>query len=143
MPSTENVMTSDEIKKRMLQFAEEVNRLHSRVHETFAHRSESKKKWQEWKQACSECHAPSGKLGWPVPYGPEEWLRAISIGETEAVEAAVCFLECRPYFFRSGYMFKDILRKCKRAPMSEEHASRFKAVLEKWAAYRARRRSTT
>ena len=25
------------------------------------------------------------------------------------VEAAICFLECRPYFFRSGYMFKDIL----------------------------------
>jgi hypothetical protein len=44
------------------------------------------------------------------------------------MEAAICFLECRPYFFRSGYMFKDILRRCRRAPLSSKQAARLKTI---------------
>ena len=53
------------------------------------------------------------------------------------MEAGICFLELRPYFFRSGYMFKDILRKCKQAPLSKSQAARLATVVEKFAAWRA------
>ncbi len=51
----------------------------------------------------------------------------ITYGDPEALEAAICFPEVRPYFFRSGYMFKDILRKCRRAPLSRNQADRLRA----------------
>jgi hypothetical protein len=57
------------------------------------------------------------------------------------MEAAVCFLEVRPYFFRSGYMFKDILRKCKRAPLSREQSARLEAVMAGLAEWRRRKNS--
>jgi hypothetical protein len=52
------------------------------------------------------------------------------------MEAAICFLECRPYFFRSGYMFKDILRRCRRAPLLPQQAVRLKVVEGKLAEWR-------
>jgi hypothetical protein len=133
-------MRSDEIKKLMLDYAAEITRIRSRIRETFARRSESPQKWKDWKRACEDCHNGHPKLSWPVPYHGKNWLEAISSGEEPAVEYALCFLECRPYFFGSGYMYKDILRKCKRAPMSPEHAERFRVILEKWDAYRRSRR---
>jgi len=131
-------MTSDELKKSMLDYAAEMRKLHSRIRNTFKHRSESSAKLMEWEHASKEFHASYDKK-WPIKYDFEEWLVAISEGEPEAIEAGLCFLECRPYFFRSGYMFKDILRKCKRAPMSAEHGERLKIILEKWAVYRKAR----
>ena len=44
--------------------------------------------------------------------------------DSKAMKVAICFLECRPYFFKSGYMFKDILRKVKKAPLSDEQTLR-------------------
>ena len=134
------LLRSDQIKTLMLAYAAEITRLHSRVREAFAHRSESPQKWKDWQRACEDCHNPSPKLSWPVPYRGKSWLEAISSGEETAVEYALCFLECRPYFFRSGYMYKDILRKCKKAPMSQEHAERFRVISEKLEVYRKGRR---
>jgi hypothetical protein len=63
----------------------------------------------------------------------------LKAGEFHTVEAALCFLEVRPYFFRSGYMWKDLLRRCKRVPMSEQQASRFIALLERHSEWKANR----
>ena len=52
------------------------------------------------------------------------------------MEAAICFLECRPYYFRSGYMFKDILRKAKKAPFSTDQKIRLQVVIEAFDEYR-------
>jgi hypothetical protein len=70
------------------------------------------------------------------PGGYEGALDRIVSGDPETMEAAICFLECRPYFFRSGYMFKDILRKCKRAPLSPEQTSRLQTIEGKLAEWR-------
>jgi len=51
----------------------------------------------------------------------------------------MCFLELRPYFFRSGYMYKELLRKIKRAPLSPDQERRLRLVLERQAAWRAQR----
>ncbi len=52
------------------------------------------------------------------------------------MEAAICFLELRPYFFHSGFMFKDILRACRKAPLSEDQSMRFALILRNVEAWR-------
>ena len=74
------------------------------------------------------------------PGGYSSALERIAAGEPEAIEAALAFLEIRPYFFRSGYMYKDLLRKTKRAPLSDAQARRFVRIVQAYADYRARRR---
>lgn len=54
---------------------------------------------------------------------------------------ASCFLECRPYFFRSGYMFKEIHRKARRAPLSPDQMRRLQLVLQRLAEWRGRGRA--
>jgi hypothetical protein len=116
------------MKQRIRENAAEIVRLHSRIGETYARRSQSPERMQEWEKACAEFHARYDSLAFPTGYQGGGALRRIEYGDPEAMEAAICFLEIRPYFFRSGYMFKDILRKCRRAPLSTAQAVRLKTV---------------
>lgn len=68
-------------------------------------------------------------------------LKRILAGDPQTMETAICFLEVRPYFFRSGYMFKDILRECRRAPLTAEQAARLKVIEEKLEQWRRRKQS--
>ncbi|HXN48718.1 MAG TPA: hypothetical protein VN893_18855 [Bryobacteraceae bacterium] len=115
--------------------AAELNRLASRVHETFKRRDESEELRQEWSDACEEFHDRYGELWIPGGSDPHFYERVVA-GDPAAVEAALCFLEARPYFFRSGYHWKKILQKCRRAPMSAEQAERFASLLEKYSEWR-------
>jgi hypothetical protein len=117
------------LKQKIIDNAGELRRLHRRIHETFPFREQGPEKHREWEQACKAFHSSYDKLAFPGGYdgAPER----IAAGDPEAMEAAICFLECRPYFFRSGYMFKTILRKAKRAPLSKSQAARLQTVVEK------------
>ena len=130
-------MDSERIKEQIRTSAEEIVRLHSRIHETVRHRQESAKKRLEWEQACAEFHTRYSNLAFPGGYGGA--LERITSGDPNTMEAAICFLECRPYFFRSGYMFKDILRRCRKAPLSASQAARFHILEEKLAEWRKRK----
>lgn len=125
-------MNTDRLKDHIRANAEEIVRLHSRVHTTFKRRDSSPEARAEWESACAEFHKRYDNLAFPGGYdGPlgRNGARArISSGDTEAVEAALCFLEMRPYFFRSGYMFKALLRWCSRAPLSPKQSARLDAV---------------
>jgi hypothetical protein len=125
------------MKERIRDNAAEIERLRSRVRETYAERSKSPKKKHEWEQACAQFHERYGSLAFPGGYGGA--LDRISSGNPEAMVAAICFLECRPYFFRSGYMFKDILRRCRRAPLLPEQAARLEVIEQKLLEWRARK----
>jgi hypothetical protein len=122
-------MNTDGIKETITSNAAEIARLHQRVREALNRLDGSEEKSGQWKQACAEFHARYDALAFPGGYtgAPER----ISSGDPLAMEAGICFLELRPYFFRSGYMFKGILRKCKRAPLSDSQAARFVAVIKK------------
>lgn len=61
-------------------------------------------------------------------------------GDLETMEAAICFLEVRPYFFRSGYMFDGLLRKVKHAPLSLEQRARLQVVADEVRARKASKR---
>jgi hypothetical protein len=132
----------EKLRAKMIENAAEINRLHGRIHETVKHRSESKRAEQEWSQACAEFHAKYQKLCFPG--GPYLNLyEGILAGDSEMIEVGLCFLEVRPYFFRSGYHWKTILQKCKRAPMSREQSERFARLLEEYNQWKRLRRESS
>jgi len=126
------------MKDLILCNAEEINRLHSRIHETFKDRDKSEEQSQKWKQACEEFHEKYNSLAFPG--GLEGAYERILSGNVEAIEAGLSFLECRPYFFRSGYMFKDILRKLKKAPLDRKQRIRLGVIIARYDNYRKHRR---
>jgi hypothetical protein len=132
-------MDSERIREQIRENAAEIVRLHSRIRETYLKRSESPEKLREWKQACAEFHSRYGHLAFPTGYQGRGTLKRILDGDPEAMEAAICFLEVRPYFFRSGYMFKDILRKCRQAPLTPNQTARLKAIEERLLKWRERK----
>ena len=131
-------MDSDRFRHKIREDAAEIVRLHSRVHETFSARDHSPEERAEWEEACAQFHARYDTLAFPGGFNGA-YERIVS-GDPFAMEAAICFVEVRPYFFRSGYMFKDILRKCKRAPLSPEQKSRLDTTIERYEAWRRLRR---
>jgi hypothetical protein len=117
--------------------ARRINQLKQRIDETFKQRDKNDRKRKEWEAACAEFHSQYDALAFPG--GLSGAYERIAEGDPEASEAAICFLECRPYFFRSGYMFKHILRKAKRAPLKDDQKARLDAVLKAYAEYRESR----
>jgi hypothetical protein len=132
----------EKLRAKLIENAAEINRLHDRIHETFKRRDESDESHQEWSQACSEMHARYEKLR--LPGGPyPDFYDRLRAGDPEIIEVALCFLEVRPYFFRSGYDWKTILQKCKRAPMSAEQSERLRRVSEKYSQWRKLRKESS
>ncbi len=133
-----HVMQTERLKESMLANAEELRRLHARIHETVKLRNRGAECHREWQVACEIFHARYDQLAFPGGYGGA--LERIAASEPDAVEAALCFLELRPYFFRSGYMYKDILRKTKRAVLTKTQAARLAHIVAAYQQYRAQRR---
>jgi hypothetical protein len=131
-------MDSDDMRSLIERNASEISRLHARINETVKTRSRSPAEKREWEQACAEFHARFDELAFPGGY--DGALKRILAGDPDAVGAAVCFLEVRPYFFRSGYMFRDILKKARRAPLSSVQADRLAVVERDYETWRARRK---
>jgi hypothetical protein len=122
-----------ELQRVIMENAEQVRRLDARIHETFKLRDKSEMKRDEWSRACAEFHSRYDMLAFPGGYaGARE---RIAQGDADTIEAALCVVECRPYFFRSGYMFKALLPKLKRANLTASQAKRLANVLllrEQW-----------
>jgi hypothetical protein len=123
------------VKELILRNAAEINRLKARIDETFKTRNKNENKRREWESACKDFHSNYDRLAFPG--GLDGAYERILTGDAETMEAAISFLECRPYFFRSGYMFKDILRK--KAPLSHRQKERLEAVLKSYNEYRQHR----
>jgi hypothetical protein len=124
-------MDSSEIKRAIAFGEAEITRLNNRIHETVRFRGASPRQRDEWSTACAEFHSRYDQLAFPGGY--KGVTKRILSGDAYSVEVAICFLELRPYFFRSGYMFKELLRKVKRAPMSAIQAERLQAVIARQA----------
>jgi hypothetical protein len=132
-------MDTERLKREILIGAKEVSRLHARIHETFKTRGESHQHLEVWSSACAEFHARYNELAFP---GGFEGVEArIVAGDEETIESALCFLELRPYFFRSGYMYQNLLRKMKRAQVTKLQAERLNVVLAKLDQWRLQKAS--
>lgn len=132
-------MESQPFRQQIETRAEEIRQLHARIRETFAQMTKGPAERKAWQEACAAFHARYDALAFPGGAGTakERVLR----GEPEAVEAALCFVEVRPYFFRSGYLFQTLLRALKRATLSETQQARYADVSERYRAWRERRRT--
>ncbi|HOY23203.1 MAG TPA: hypothetical protein PK002_08605 [Cellvibrio sp.] len=128
-------MNQIQIKNLIEEHAETIRKLHARVHETFISREKSSDKRNEWQRACEEFHKRYPQLAFIGGY--DGALERILAGDPHTIEVAFCFLECRPYFFRSGYMYKDIYRKLKCAPLNDVQSKRLTTIVSLYTAWRA------
>jgi hypothetical protein len=126
---------TDQMKLLIGRNAAEAARLHGRIHETFAKKDVSPEKREEWKQACELFHRQYDELAFPGGY--DTALDRLAAGDEQTMEATICFLEMRPYFFRSGYMFDALLRRAKHAPLSPEQGARLQVVVAEVKAWKA------
>lgn len=133
-------MRSNATKQHMLDNAEEVRRLNARIDETFRSRDKTREGFEQWERACKEFHERYDALAFPGGYSTA--VERIAQGDAEAIEAALCFVELRPYFFRSGYMFKTLMRKVKRAQLDAKQAKRLEKVVQAYEQWRQMKRES-
>ena len=132
-------MNSDHLKRHIEENAETIRRLHDRIDDTYAQKTRSPDHHKKWSEACAEFHARFDELSFPG--GFETARERIMAGDLETIEAALCFVELRPYFFRSGYMYDALIRKLKHASFSDSQAMRFQVVLTRLKAWRESKKS--
>ncbi|MFK2903744.1 hypothetical protein ISP17_07200 [Dyella ginsengisoli] len=135
---------TDRLKAQIRRNADEIARLHARIRETVRERDQSEAKRQLWQRACQEFHTRYDQLAFPG--GLAGAFERLAAGDPETMETAICFVELRPYFLRSGYLFEKLLRRAGHAPLSDAQAARLESVRSARAACRAaegmRRKST-
>jgi hypothetical protein len=134
-------MDKEELRERTIENARELNRLHDLIHTShkeYLGDVSNVEKQQRWQNACKGWHERYSSLCLPGGWD-ENFYDQLRAGDHDAIEKALCFLEVRPYFFRSGYHFKAILHKCKHAPMQGEQAERFAVLLAKYREWKQAR----
>jgi hypothetical protein len=130
-----------DLRQQIHRNATTLRAMHARIHQTFATRGASPAHRQAWQDACATFQLSYDALAFPGGY--EGAFDRLIAGDPHTMEAAITFLELRPYFFRSGYMHQKILRYAKRAPLSKPQAQRFRHVLarlEEWREIRRKQR---
>jgi hypothetical protein len=125
------------LRARILENASISNRLTAAIHDTFEVRDRDAASYAAWKAATAEFHARYDRLAFPGGY--EGALERIESGDAETIEAAVVFLEVRPFFFRSGYMRTALLRRIVRLAPGTPYQARVAAILVEQQARRAAR----
>lgn len=108
--------------------ARRIAELHHRIQETFQRRDSSPEARAEWSRACAEFHARYDALAFPGGYAAG--LEKLQAGDQHAIEAALAFLEVRPYFFRSQYIRTKLTRLLKHAPLTARQTTRFQSALK-------------
>ena len=117
-----------ELRCVIQQSAERVRELHERTNETFKLRDSSPDARAEWSHACEEFHRHYDALAFPGGYAAG--LEKLRAGDTRTIEAALAFLEARPYFFRSQYIRTKLKRLLKHAQLTALQSARLEAALD-------------
>ncbi|MEM9348154.1 MAG: hypothetical protein AAGB26_16210 [Planctomycetota bacterium] len=126
--------------KQIRENARVISRLHGRIHATFAHRDEGESQYDEWKTACADFHAHYDSLAFLG--GVREARERLRSGENDAIDYALDFLEVRPYFFRSGYMYKDFMRVLRNCPLSPSQRKRYERLHAAYTQFREQQRES-
>jgi hypothetical protein len=129
------------IRAQIVANAAELNRLRSRLFETALERDKHgygrDPAHAAWLEAGAEFLRRADALMFPGGYRAA--LEQFRAGDETVIEPALCFLEVRPYFHRSGYMYGVLMRRVRRAALSAGQRQRLDAVLARDAAWKARK----
>ena len=79
-----------------------------------------------WEEAAREWHEAMSLL---YPQDFRDALERLRLGQADAIEPAIVFLEADPWAFRTGYAKETILRYLKRAEFHGDQAGRLRAVV--------------
>lgn len=118
--------------------ADEINRLRQVIRDTAGARWRGPEERERHAAACAEFHQHYQRLAFPGGYANA--LNRLAEHDPDTLDVALTFLEVRPYFFRSGYMWKTLLKRVQRVPMGTKQHARLQKILDAYAAYRAGRR---
>jgi hypothetical protein len=99
--------------------------MHAEIHRTFRLRPHG----PDHHTACGAFHAGYDALAWPG--GLRSGLGKLGRLEPEAVEVAVQFLEEDPWFYRSGYVKEEVVRRLKHAPLTPKQLARLASVVSR------------
>lgn len=124
----------------ILENESKINKLHQLIKTTFSNRDDSKECYQSWQNACDTFHQNYSFLVFSCNgYVGEEDLVMLLTQDSQcgvyAREFAICFIELRPYYFRSGYLYKRLLRKLKHAALTQEQLERYYKVKKAYQQY--------
>lgn len=129
------------VHSRIQNNAHGIVRLHQELHAAIARRSDGPSSHALWQVACSNFHSRYDELAFPG--GPRTARNRLRASDPVAIEYALAFLEVRPYFFRSGYMFKEFIRVLRKCPLSDSQRDRYNFVKAAYDVYRAQRKKRT
>ena len=116
--------------QKIKQNAIEINRLKQSIQQSH----NVKNKHDEWAENCREYNEKYfGLCFWN---GLWDYRKEIRSGNLEAIEYYICFIEVRPYFFRSGYMYNDLMRVFKNIELTTDHRRRFNIIRTKFLQFK-------
>ncbi|HEL4233995.1 TPA: hypothetical protein UM516_000251 [Stenotrophomonas maltophilia] len=115
--------------------ADEINRLRQAIREAAGARWRGLEEMQRHAAACAEYNQRYEQLAFPGGYANA--LRQLVEHDPNTLDVVLTFLEVRPYFFRSGYMWTTLLKRAQRVPMGTKQHARLQKILDDYAAYRA------
>ena len=117
--------------------ADEINRLSQVIRDTAGTRWRGPEERERHAAACAEFRQNYERLAFPGGYANA--LNRLAEHDPNTLDIALTFLEVRPYFFRSGYMWKTLLKRAQRVAMGTKQHARLQKILDAYAAYRATR----
>jgi hypothetical protein len=125
------------LKSQIQHNARTISDLHQRMHDTVRERDRSPTHREIWREACTEFHARYDSLAFVG--GASTARIRIRSGDATAIEYALCFIEVRPYFFRSGFMYNDFMRVLRNVELSPRQRDRYNQVHQAYLTYRRNR----
>ncbi len=107
--------------------ARTLRKLKGDIETAFTHRDLDETHRSLWIEACRSFHASFDPLAFPG--GLDRELMLLKTGDQEAVEMAIRFLEANPWFFRSGYIKEELLRRLCHADLANTQKDRLRVVI--------------
>lgn len=98
--------------------AERLRVLHLEIHKTFQERPHGK----AHQAACEAFHDAFDQLAFPG--GLANGLEKLKARDPDTIEDALQFLECDPFFHRSGYIKEKLIRRLKHCELTEPQRKR-------------------
>jgi hypothetical protein len=107
--------------------AAELAKLEERVKELSRRRADSSAAGAAWREAAQTFHASYNALAFPG--GLAEEFELLRLGDLQAIELAVQYLEANPWYFRSGYHKVDMLKILSKHNLTDDPSARLRKVI--------------